>query len=68
MTCCNSPIEIIAPNYLDISLEEIIELRNRSPLCDKCVKYSLHRYHTGRGHLDYIAGLIGDYRGVIENE
>jgi MoaA/NifB/PqqE/SkfB family radical SAM enzyme len=63
MTCCNSPIEILAPNYLEVSLEEIIERRNKSPLCDKCVEYSLHRYFTGRAHLGYIEQLLKDAGG-----
>jgi hypothetical protein len=60
LTCCNNAVEILSPNYLDIPLAEIIEKRNKSPLCDKCVEYSLHRYFTGRAHEDHIAKLLRD--------
>lgn len=45
LVCCNMlPDAVLVPNYLDTSLEQIIELRNESPVCEKCQKYSLHRY------------------------
>jgi hypothetical protein len=43
-TCCNLPYDKLADNYLDISFSDMIDLRNRSPLCTKCIKYSLHRF------------------------
>jgi MoaA/NifB/PqqE/SkfB family radical SAM enzyme len=60
LTCPGNAVEILAPNYLDIPLEEIIEKRNRSLLCDKCVEYSLHRHFTGRPHVEYIKKLLKD--------
>lgn len=46
LACCNYSYNRfkIAESYMDISLNEIINLRNENPFCLKCRKYSLHRY------------------------
>lgn len=45
LVCCNMlPDAVLAPDFLDISLDQIIELRAESPYCEKCQKYALHRY------------------------
>lgn len=57
LTCCNQRYEKIADNFLDISFEKIIELRNNSDFCKTCVKYSLHRYFS--------AGPNGKYQDYL---
>jgi MoaA/NifB/PqqE/SkfB family radical SAM enzyme len=56
--CCNYVNHKLADNYLDISLDEIIHLRNIHPLCIKCQKYSLHRYFDPLYYSDYINNLL----------
>jgi MoaA/NifB/PqqE/SkfB family radical SAM enzyme len=64
LTCCNYPNDIIAPNYLDISLDEIIDLRNKSDLCKKCIKYSLHRYWQPDDYSYFIKPLLSEINKV----
>jgi MoaA/NifB/PqqE/SkfB family radical SAM enzyme len=60
LACCNYLFynKKIADNYLDISLEEIINLRCTHPLCIKCQNYSLHRYFDPVYYSDYIYNLL----------
>lgn len=60
LACCNYLLynHKLSDNYLDISLNEIINLRNVNPLCIKCQKYSLHRYFDPVYYSDYIFNLI----------
>ena len=44
LLCCFYSYERIASNYLDITIDEIISLRNNADFCKKCIKYSLHRF------------------------
>jgi MoaA/NifB/PqqE/SkfB family radical SAM enzyme len=60
LNCCSYPYDRIAPNYLDITLDEIVKLRNESAFCQKCVQYALHRYWD---HSDYAAYL----RPILES-
>lgn len=59
MPCCNYSYHKLADNYLEVSLEDIINLRNTHPLCIKCQKYSLHRYFNPEYYTDYINKLLG---------
>jgi MoaA/NifB/PqqE/SkfB family radical SAM enzyme len=59
-TCCKFQYEKIADNYLDVSLDEIITLRNKSGFCDKCISYSLHRYQDLGYFLDEINRLLSE--------
>lgn len=34
----------VAPNYLDVSLEQIQARRHRAELCGRCTRFGLHRY------------------------
>lgn len=46
LACCNYSYDRfkLADSYLNVSLDEIIKMRNENPFCIKCRKYSLHRY------------------------
>lgn len=58
--CCNYFYHNykLADNYLEISLEDVINLRNTHPLCIKCHKYSLHRYFNPAYYFDYVSKLL----------
>ena len=58
MPCCNYSYYKLADNYLEISLEDIINLRNIHSLCIKCQKYSLHRYFNPEYYSDYLNKLL----------
>jgi MoaA/NifB/PqqE/SkfB family radical SAM enzyme len=62
--CCNYSYHKLADNYLDISLDDITNLRNIHPLCIKCQKYSLHRYFDPIYYLDYINNLLNSFEAV----
>jgi len=56
--CCNYVQDaVLAPNYLDITLDKIIELRNNCTLCRKCQGHSLHRYFNPLYYYDFTSGL-----------
>jgi MoaA/NifB/PqqE/SkfB family radical SAM enzyme len=61
--CCNYSYRKLADNYLEISLTDIINLRNTHPLCIKCQKYSLHRYFNPEYYSDYVNELLIAHRG-----
>ncbi len=56
--CCNYTYQKLADNYLDVSLKEIIHLRNSHTLCIKCQKYALHRYFNPGYYSDYVHKLL----------
>lgn len=58
LPCCNYTYRELAPNYLEVSLNEIINLRNTHSLCIKCQKYSLHRYFNPEYYSDLICKLL----------
>ncbi|NUU99882.1 hypothetical protein XO12_07175 [Marinitoga sp. 1154] len=65
MPCCNYTYRKLADNYLDITFEEIIKLRENHPLCKTCQKYALHRYFNPLYYSDYIDNLL---KVEIKNE
>lgn len=55
--CCNMlPYEIF-PDYLSVSLEEVIQGRNHAELCKECQKYALHRYFNPLHYADIVQKL-----------
>jgi MoaA/NifB/PqqE/SkfB family radical SAM enzyme len=46
MPCCNYSYSKIAPNYLDVLLPELIQLRTESSVCATCQSHSLHRWNN----------------------
>jgi hypothetical protein len=44
LLCCFYSYERIAANYLDTTIDEIIDRRNNADFCKKCIEYSLHRF------------------------
>ncbi|MBF0329416.1 MAG: radical SAM protein [Nitrospirae bacterium] len=58
MPCCNYSYHKLADNYLEISLDDIINLRHTHSLCVKCQKYSLHRYFNPMYYSDYVNTLV----------
>lgn len=56
--CCNYSYQKVADNYLEISLSDIIKLRNTHPLCLKCQQYSLHRYFNPGYYSNYVNELL----------
>jgi MoaA/NifB/PqqE/SkfB family radical SAM enzyme len=67
MTCCSYVGRKLADNYLDVSIDDIIKLRNASPLCDKCVQHSLHRYPESKIYRGLLEKLLFDANGVVNN-
>ncbi|KLO22555.1 hypothetical protein X275_05745 [Marinitoga sp. 1197] len=65
MQCCNYTYRKLADNYLDITFEEVIKLRENHPLCKTCQKYGLHRYFNPLYYSDYIDNLL---KVEIKNE
>lgn len=55
--CFDRPHSIILDDYLQSTLEEIIEKKRNHPLCDKCIKYGLPAYNLwfNYGEWDRIA-------------
>ncbi|MDR1257163.1 MAG: radical SAM protein [Spirochaetaceae bacterium] len=64
LTCCNYSYERLAPNYLDITIDEIINLRNNSGLCKKCIEYSLHRFWDHADYTKYLRPLLAEINKV----
>ncbi|BBE30619.1 hypothetical protein OSSY52_07600 [Tepiditoga spiralis] len=54
MPCCNYIYRKLADNYLEISFEEIIKLREEHPLCKTCQKHSLHRYFNPLYYIELV--------------
>jgi MoaA/NifB/PqqE/SkfB family radical SAM enzyme len=60
LLCCFYSYERIAPNYLGITIDEIIERRNASDFCKKCIKYSLHRFWDPSSNAEYLRPLLSE--------
>jgi MoaA/NifB/PqqE/SkfB family radical SAM enzyme len=57
LTCCNFNQDKLANNYLDMTMDELIKLKNNSPLCGKCIDHSIHRYYKLGYTSEYIKNL-----------
>ncbi len=42
--CCNLMEPVIADNYLDISMDDLLKARDAEPICGICMEKGLHRY------------------------
>ncbi|MDR2796681.1 MAG: hypothetical protein LBB47_08240, partial [Spirochaetaceae bacterium] len=58
LTCCYYSYERLVPNYLDVTIDEIINLRNNADFCKKCIKYSLHRFWDPSSNAKYLTPLL----------
>jgi len=63
LPCCNYSTNkiagaLIANNYLETPLEDILKMREMNPLCIKCQELALHRYFNPVYYSDYINALI----------
>jgi MoaA/NifB/PqqE/SkfB family radical SAM enzyme len=60
LLCCFYSYERLAPNYLDIGIDEIIERRNNAEFCKKCIKYSLHRFWDHPNYTKNLRPLLAE--------
>jgi MoaA/NifB/PqqE/SkfB family radical SAM enzyme len=60
MPCCNYTYSKIAPNYLKISLADLIQSRTHSSVCANCQKYALHRWNNQAYYANYIASVVAE--------
>ena len=58
LACCNYSYNKISDNFLQTSIDDIINIRNSCSLCLKCQKYSLHRYFNPGYYADYVNKLL----------
>jgi MoaA/NifB/PqqE/SkfB family radical SAM enzyme len=63
LPCCNYSSNkigdaLVAKNFLETPLQEIVRQRAHNPLCVKCQGLSLHRYFNPVYYSDYINALI----------
>jgi MoaA/NifB/PqqE/SkfB family radical SAM enzyme len=58
LNCCNLTQDRIAPNFINITLNELIKLKNNSEICRECISYSLHRYFDVRKYFPYLQKLL----------
>ncbi|MDR0663541.1 MAG: radical SAM protein [Spirochaetaceae bacterium] len=58
LVCCNFNQERLARNFFDVSINDIIKLKDNSPLCQKCISYSLHRYANVQSNIGYVKRLL----------
>lgn len=58
LNCCNLTQDRLANDFMDITLDELIKLKNNSALCKECISYSLHRYFDVRKYMPYVQDLL----------
>lgn len=58
MPCCNYTYSQIAPNYLDISFEELINKRTHSTVCEACQLHALHRWNNQLYYANFVAEVV----------
>jgi hypothetical protein len=58
LSCCNYNYHRIASNYLQISIQEIIDKRYGSDLCGTCQENSLHRYFNPVYYSDRVKKMV----------
>lgn len=58
MPCCNYTYSKIAPNYLDISLDEIIRVRTHSAVCATCQSHALHRWNNQGYYSGFVSRIV----------
>ncbi|MDR2659170.1 MAG: hypothetical protein LBC27_04185 [Spirochaetaceae bacterium] len=64
LNCCNFNQDKLADNFFDKSIKELIEMKDRSPLCKKCISYSLHRYSNVQSNITYVQDLLLETTGL----
>jgi MoaA/NifB/PqqE/SkfB family radical SAM enzyme len=58
LTCCNFNQDRLAANFLDVSISELIQKKNLSEFCGKCISHSIHRYFCIQKYNKYIQDLL----------
>jgi MoaA/NifB/PqqE/SkfB family radical SAM enzyme len=58
LNCCNLTQDRLAPDFMNITLDELIKLKNNSEVCRECISYSLHRYFDVRKYMPYVENLL----------
>lgn len=62
MPCCNYAYSRIAPNYLEISLADLIDSRTHSEQCLRCQSHSLHRWNDQGFYRELVSEQITSAR------
>lgn len=60
MPCCNYTYSKIAPNFLEIPLEELIRERTHSAVCATCQSHSLHRWNNQGYYSEFVSRIVDD--------
>jgi MoaA/NifB/PqqE/SkfB family radical SAM enzyme len=58
LTCCNFNQDRLADNFLDTNITDLINKKNSSEFCRKCISYSIHRYFCIQKYNNYIQDLL----------
>lgn len=55
--CCNMVNTKLHDNYLEITLNDLLRLRNDSSICSKCKLHGLHRFFDVNASVDTVEGI-----------
>jgi MoaA/NifB/PqqE/SkfB family radical SAM enzyme len=58
LNCCNLTQDRLAGDFMNITLDELIKLKNNSDFCKECISYSLHRYVDLVKYMPYVQNLL----------
>jgi hypothetical protein len=64
LNCCNLMQDRLAPDFMNITFDELINLKDNSTVCRECISYSLHRYFDARKYIPYVNDLILEKCGL----